>query len=56
MTPADVARAAWSGFSSGEVICLPGLEATDLLQDLASTERAIMGGNMGAGLADRYRD
>lgn len=55
MTPDDVAKAAWSGFSRGEVVCLPGLESVDLLQDLANTERAIMGGNLGSGLAERYR-
>jgi len=56
MTPQDVARAAWSSFSRGEVMCLPGLESVELLDQLAETERRIMGGNLGSDLAARYRD
>lgn len=56
MTPEDVAAAAWTSFSRGEVICLPGLEELDLLDQLATAERGIAGGNIGSTLAGRYRD
>lgn len=56
MTPQDVARAAWASFSRGEVMCFPGLESVELLDQLAETERLIMGGNLGSDLAVRYRD
>jgi len=56
MTPQDVARAAWASFSRGEAMCFPGLESVELLDQLAETERLIMGGNLGADLAARYRD
>ena len=56
MTPQDVARAAWASFSRGEVMCFPGLESVELLDQLAETERLIMGGNLGSDLASRYRD
>ena len=55
MTPEDVAHAAWSSFSNGEVFCLPGLEQVDLLGQLAETERRILGGNIGSNLATRYQ-
>ncbi|MDQ0647061.1 short-subunit dehydrogenase [Microbacterium natoriense] len=55
MTPQDVARAAWAAFSHGEILCLPGLEAIDPLDQLASAERLIMSGNLGADLATRYQ-
>lgn len=56
MTPQNVARAAWASFSRGEVMCFPGLESVELLDQLAETERLIMGGNLGSDLAARYRD
>ncbi|MCI2957913.1 SDR family NAD(P)-dependent oxidoreductase [Agromyces atrinae] len=55
MTPEDVAQAAWAGFSRGEIVCLPGLESVDVLDQLAAAERLIMGGNIGSELATRYR-
>lgn len=55
MTPEDVAHAAWSSFSNGEALCLPGLEQVDLLDQLAETERRILGGNIGSDLATRYQ-
>lgn len=55
MTPEDVAHAAWTGFSRGEVVCLPGLEELDALDRLASAELAIMSGAITPTLAGRYR-
>ncbi len=55
MTPEDVVLAAWSSFTNGETLCLPGLEQADLLDQLAETERRILGGNIGSDLATRYR-
>ncbi|MCD4851098.1 SDR family NAD(P)-dependent oxidoreductase [Arthrobacter sp. AK01] len=54
MTPENVALAAWSSFTKGETLCLPGLEQVDLLDQLAETERRILGGNIGSDLATRY--
>lgn len=56
MTPQDVARATWSGFSRGEVICLPGLEDVGAIDRLASAELAIMSGSITPMPATRYRD
>lgn len=56
MTPEDVAHALWLAFSREEIICLPGLESEDLVDELAEVERRIMDGNIGAELATRYRD
>ncbi len=54
MTPEDVAHAAWWSFSNGETLCLPGLEQADLLDQLAQTERRILGGNISPDLATRF--
>jgi short-subunit dehydrogenase len=56
MTPEDVARATWSGFSRGEVVCLPGLEDLEPLDRLTSAELAIASGNITPVPASRYRD
>lgn len=55
MTPEDVAQAAWSSFTNGETMCLPGLEEVELLDQLAGLERRILGGNIGSDLASRYQ-
>ncbi|MFC8797830.1 SDR family NAD(P)-dependent oxidoreductase [Promicromonospora sp. NPDC057138] len=55
MTPEDVARATWSSFTGGEVVCLPGLEDLDPLDRLAQAELGIVSGNITPVLAARYR-
>jgi short-subunit dehydrogenase len=55
MTPEDVAQATWSGFSRGEIVCLPGLDQPDLLQRFEDSERVIMRKNLGSQMAERYR-
>jgi short-subunit dehydrogenase len=55
MTPEDVARAAWSSFISGEVVCLPGHDDPGVIAELAAVERTILTGNLGSELAPRYR-
>ncbi|WP_435742920.1 SDR family NAD(P)-dependent oxidoreductase [Microbacterium sp. PMB16] len=56
MTPENVAQAMWLAFSHEEIVCLPGLESEDLIDELAGIEMRIMGGNIGSELATRYRN
>ncbi len=56
MTAEDVAQAGWVGFSLGEVVCLPGLEDEQLVEQFTGIERRIMGENLGSELATRYRN
>ena len=55
MSPEDVATAAWSGFTSGEVVCLPGLEDLGPLDRLTQAELEIASGNITPQLASRYQ-
>jgi short-subunit dehydrogenase len=51
----DVVAASLGGLERGEVLCLPGLEDAGLADRLAELELALLAGNAGPELAERYR-
>jgi short-subunit dehydrogenase len=57
MTPQDVVTACLSGLAQGEVMCVPALADTALVDRLGEAQRAVLkGGAMqGVALAERYR-
>lgn len=57
MTPDDVVTASLSGLAQGEVMCIPALADTALLDQLAEAQRATFraGALQGVALAERYR-
>lgn len=56
MTAPDVASAAWSAYSNGDTICVPAIEDTQIFDDLAIAERALLVGGNRAHLAHRYTE
>ncbi|PRY35187.1 SDR family NAD(P)-dependent oxidoreductase [Umezawaea tangerina] len=55
MSAADVAAAAWTAFTRGEVLCVPGLEDAAAVDRFAEAEAALLFGGNRAPLAERYR-
>jgi uncharacterized protein len=55
MRPEDVVAAALAGLAGGEVVCVRGLETTELLDQLRDDQRAIFRAVSQADLARRYR-
>lgn len=55
MDPDDVARASLKALAMGELICVPGLEDTSLLQRLEEAQQAIFMASRSPHLASRYR-
>jgi short-subunit dehydrogenase len=51
----DVVAASLGGLEHGEMLCLPGLEDAGLTERLAELELALLTGNAGPELAERYR-
>jgi short-subunit dehydrogenase len=54
MEPEEVVDASFAGLELGEVICMPGLRDTELLEHALSQQRAIFQAASPGPLADRY--
>ena len=55
MEPSDVVDAALEGVRLGEVVCVPGLDDTGLLDQLGEAELALLLTAVASKLAERYR-
>jgi short-subunit dehydrogenase len=57
MTPEDVVTASLSGPAQGEVMCIPALADSSLIDRLTEVQRAVLkaGAMQGVALAERYR-
>lgn len=55
MEPAGVARAIVAGLAAGEVVCVPGLEETDVLERMKELQQATLAGGNKVEIAGRYR-
>jgi uncharacterized protein len=57
MTPEDVVTASLSGLAQGEVMCIPTLADSSLIDRLTEVQRAVLkaGAMQGVALAERYR-
>lgn len=54
MTPGEIVNASLEGLRLGEVVCVPGLHETALLDNLDEKQRALLLTAVASGLADRY--
>ncbi len=55
MTPREIVSASMEGLRLGEVVCVPGLQETALLDNLGEAQRALLLTSVACGLADRYQ-
>ena len=55
MEPAELVDAALEGLRLGEVVCVPGLDDTGLLDQLGEAQRALLLTAVASQLAERYR-
>ncbi len=54
MRPGEIVSASLQGLRLGEVVCVPGLQETALLDNLDQAQRALLLTAVASGLADRY--
>ena len=55
MAPADVVSGSLAGLARGEIVCVPGLDEPDLLEELGEIERTILRSANRPVLSARYR-
>jgi short-subunit dehydrogenase len=55
MSPEDVVQASLAGLALGEVVCVPGLEDTELLAQVDEAKKKLFGESRSGTLAGRYK-
>lgn len=55
MQPSEIVRASLQDLGTGEVVCVPGLQDTTLLEASEESQRTLLLNAVASGLADRYQ-